>query len=156
MGSKVETLKNKFQHWSGRFVVPELPVAMGPRIQAEKTKTQKNITARYPTLLSAERSALGEKGRKKMLSCLALAFLWPKTSKDHSATKHYKTRGFVVFVLCFLSSVCPKQEQQQSKQKQASTTKQQPWDPEIKQNKKNKKHKKKTMTPNQQTTDIIN
>ena len=104
--SKVETLKNQFEQWSGRFVVPELPVKMGPRIQADKKKqrhNKKTITTRYPTLLSAERSFLGRKKEDFFLFfCLGLlAFLWPKTSKDHSATKHYKIRGSVVFFVVF-------------------------------------------------------
>ena len=69
-----------------------------------------------------------------------LAFLSPNTSNDN-CQKHYKTRGFVVFLLCFCVVVAQttktkqqtnKQQQQQSKQEQATTTKQQSWDPKFK------------------------
>ena len=84
----------------GRFVVPELPVKMGPQIQAEKNKdtTKTTITPRYPTLLSAERSVFGEKKEEK---CFFVPWavglcVSKETSKDHSAKRHYKTRGSVV------------------------------------------------------------
>ena len=49
-GSKVETVKNQFEQWSGRFVVPEL--------QKKQRHKQKTIT-------------FGEKKRKKMV------WFWP-------------------------------------------------------------------------------
>ena len=130
--SKLQTLKNQFV-WTmvGPFCGPWTARQNGtPNSSRQKNKDTKKITmtTRNPNGFSCgKRKHFWRKTAKIFVFfCLwLLAFLWPTTSKDHSAKKkHYKTRGFVVFLLCFLSLVYPKQEQQQSKQKQATTTKQ--------------------------------
>ena len=101
-----KTLKNQFEQGSGRFVVPEPALKMEPRNQAKtkKRKHQKNVTNTKPNASFCRTEPVRTTKKLKMFffnGIGVLAFLWPKTCKDNSE-KHYKTRGFVVFVVVFL------------------------------------------------------
>ena len=78
--SKFQTLKNQFEQQSGRFVVPEPALEMGPRNQANKKnkKGPKMITPQNQMLLSAERSRFGK--RSKELLFLMTLGCWPFSS----------------------------------------------------------------------------
>ena len=109
---KISDLRKPIELLSGRFVDRELPFKISPRMQAKKKKkatTKKRQQHETQMLPSAERSVFG-KGMEEtfdyLLALGLLAFLWPKASK-HNNEKHYKTRGFVVCLLCFLWLVCP-------------------------------------------------
>ena len=134
---------------NGRAVLWSLncPSKMGPRIQAEKTKTQKNdnTTIDHTQRFFLQKEEFLEKKIKKY--CLyfgleLLAFLWPKTSKDHGATKHYKTRGFVVFFVV-LSFVRLSQTRTTTiKTKTSNDDKTTTMGPQNQADPKNKKHQK--------------
>ena len=91
--SKTETFENQFELLAGRFVDPELPFKISPRMQAKKQKkaaAKKWQQRETQTLLSAERSVFGEKMEEQFDYLLALGlliFLWPKASKHNSAKK---------------------------------------------------------------------
>ena len=62
--SKFQTFENQFELLSGRFVDPELPFKISPRMQAKKKKkatTKKWQRRETQTLLSAETSVFGKK-----------------------------------------------------------------------------------------------
>ena len=128
--SKIKTLENNLNCWRAVLWTPNCPSKFSPRMQA---KIKKKATAKKwqqretQTLRSAERSVFGKNGRKFWLfvgPCL-LAFLWPKASNTRAQKQHYKTRGFVVFLLsffgwCALNKKATKQ--QNNKQQQTTTT----------------------------------
>ena len=106
---------------------------------------RRTLTTQNPRLLSAERSFFGEK-RGNFDFCFALgllAFLLPKTCKDHNANKkNNKNKGFCCFFLRFLRSVYPKKDET-TKQQTTTTIK---TKTRIKQNKKKSKKNRQHQT----------
>ena len=64
--SKFQTLENQFELLSGRFVDPELPFKIWPRIQAKKKRKtpQKTTTTRNPNASFCRKKRFREKRKK--------------------------------------------------------------------------------------------
>ena len=91
--SKSQTLENQFELLSGRFVDPELPFKIWPRVQAKKKKPQKNDNNAKPKRFLLQKEAFGLKKEENFNSLFALgllAFLWQKASKHNSAKNTIK------------------------------------------------------------------
>ena len=70
--SKIQTLKNQFEQGSGRFVVPEPALKMGPRNQAkQKKETPKKCEQHKTKRFFLQNGAFSEKKGKH-----AFFFLW--------------------------------------------------------------------------------
>ena len=101
--SKFQTLKNQFEQRSGRFVVPEPALTMGPRNQAKNKnkKHQKMPTHKNPV----------EKGEVKMKFLMALG-CWPFCGQRSVMTTAKNTIKLgVLFFCCVFWSLSPKQQQ---------------------------------------------
>ena len=104
--SKFQTLKNQFEQGSGRFVVPEPALKMGPRNQARTTKkeTPKKCEQHKTKRFFLQNGAFSDKKKLKLFFLMALGcwLFCGQRPVMTTAKKHYKTRGFVVFVVVFL------------------------------------------------------
>ena len=81
--SKFQTLENQFELLSGRFVDPELPFKISPRIQAKKkTKRhhKKTTTTRNPNASFCRKERFQEKKGRKLRFFLPLV-CWPFCAK---------------------------------------------------------------------------
>ena len=119
--SKFQTFENQFELLAGRFVDPERPFKISPRMQAKKKKkatTNKRQQRETQTLLSAKRSVVGKKLKKFLIICWPLV-CWPFSGQRPLNTiahkKRYKTRGLLF----------NKTKQQNNKQQQQTNNKQQ-------------------------------
>ena len=123
--SKFQTLKNQFEQGSGRFVVPEPALRMGPRNQAKtkKKKHPKNVNDTKPNASFCRTEPFRTKKSKCFFNGVGLlAFLWPKTCNDNSE-KTLQNKGFVVFVVVFsVARCCPNSNNIPTKQLTTTTT----------------------------------
>ena len=113
--SKFQTLKNQFEQWSGRFVVPEPALKMGPQNQEKKTQeTPKNVNNTKPNASFCRTEPFSDKKKIKNVHFYGiglLAFLWPKTCNAvmTTAKKTLQNKGFV-FCCIFCWSLLPQQQ----------------------------------------------
>ena len=146
--STFQTLKNQFEQWSGRFVVPEPALKMGPQNQAKtkKQETPKKCEQHKTKRFFLQNGAFSENIENLFLMALG-CWLFCGQRPVMTTAKNTTKQGVLLFFCCvFLVVVAPTKQQtnkqQPSKQEQATTTKQQSWDPEFKRT-KNQTHSKK-------------
>ena len=103
---KISDPQKPIEQGSARFVVPEPALKMGPRNQAKtkKKETTKKCDQHKTKRFFLQNGAFSDKKKLKMFFFLwhwAAGFSVAKDCNDNSE-KHYKTRGFVVFVVVFM------------------------------------------------------
>ena len=117
--SNFQILENQFELLSGRFVDPELPFKISPRIQAKKKRRhhEKTTTTRNPNVSFCRKERFREKKRKKTTSFFALgllAFLCIRPLNTIAQKNIKQGFCFFVFMLCFLRSQTNKQTNKQT------------------------------------------
>ena len=104
--SKFQTFENQFERLSGRFVDPELPFKISPRMQA----TTKNDNNAKPKRFFLQKEAFWEKIEENLIICWPLV-CWPFCGQRPRSAKNTIKQGVLLFfLLCFLWLVCPFQD----------------------------------------------
>ena len=91
--SKIKTFENQFELLAGRFVDPELPFKISPRMQAKKKKkaaAKKMTTTRNPNAPFCRKKRFREKWKKNLIIRWPLV-CWPFSGQRPLNTRAQKT-----------------------------------------------------------------
>ena len=148
---------------SGRVVLWFLncPSKWDPKFKQKRKKnkgTKKNDNNTKPKASFCRKKRFLKNGWKKICFSVGLgllAFLRPKTCKDHSATKNNKTRGFVVICVVFSLVGVSQTTTTTIKTKTSNDNKTATMGPRDQAKQKKNRNTQKTTRPNQRTNNTM-